>query len=73
MRLGTGTTAVIEEMVTKALSSPCVMKVPAPRRQARRIFEGATGVVERMGGQPAPRDLLWQLPNGSQIILDVSA
>jgi hypothetical protein len=74
MRLGQRSTDIIGSVVAKAMSGECVVRVDAPSRVvARRMFDGVTRYIEERGGSPAPRNLAWHLPNGSEIRIEVAA
>ena len=68
MRLGKETLGLIESQVSRALAGECVLTVPAPSLSlARRMYDGASPHVERLGGRPVRSALRWDLPNGSEI------
>ena len=74
MRLGARATDLIGSVVNRAMSGECVVCIPAPSRQvARSIFQGVTHHIEGKGGRPAPSQLSWRLPNGSEIRIEVAA
>jgi len=73
MRLSNGALQAIEYTVRRALSGECRVYVAAPtRKDAARMFWGVTHHIERFGGDPDPRRLMWQMPNGSCIQIEVS-
>lgn len=73
MRLSNGALMAIEHTVRRALSGECRVYVAAPtKKDARRMFMGVSPHIERFGGDPDPRRLMWQMPNGSCILIEVS-
>ena len=74
MRLGARATDLIGSVVNRAMSGECVVSITAPNRSiAHRMFCGVTGHIEAKGGQPDRSRLAWQLPNGSEIRIEVAA
>lgn len=74
MRLGQRATDLIGSVVNRAMAGECVVKIEAPNRQvARRMFDGVTSHIERRGGMPRPARFAWELPNGSEIRIEIAA
>lgn len=74
MRLSVSTVAAIERTVNAALSGECVVTLRSQSyRAARDIFDACSKHIEGRGGVPDRRGLLWSLPNGSLIRIEVDA
>lgn len=72
MRLSKRAAQSVSGVVARAMAGECVVRVAAPSRSvARRMFYGVTPHIENLGGRPAPKDLFWRLPNGSEIRIEV--